>query len=84
MDNFRFEKSVPVVETDGTNSDFDKEEEIRYLERLESQRVRRRRVSAHSTSTFKGVDLNRRARYGIPSADLILTATVMLVPESLY
>ena len=69
MDNFRFEKSVPVAETDGANSGFDKEEEIRYLERLESQRVRRRRVSTHSTATFKGVELHRRARYEIPTAD---------------
>ena len=31
MDNFRFEKSVPAVETEGLD------EEIRYLERIESR-----------------------------------------------
>ena len=35
MDNFRFEKSVPAVETDGLTSGMD--EEIRYLDRIESK-----------------------------------------------
>ena len=101
MDNFRFEKSVPAVETDGLTSGMD--EEIRYLDRIESKDPRtaqpelvfsglrveksmdcswrskldrsivvresmtsqraRRRFSTQSTSTFKGVDLNRRTRY---------------------
>ena len=60
MDNFRFEKSVPLVEANGSSSGVD--DEVRYLERIESQRARRRKASAHSTTSVKGVDLNRRAR----------------------
>lgn len=79
MDNFRFEKSVPVVDTDGTNSAFDKGDEVRYLERLESQRLRRRRVSANSTSSIKGVDLHRRARYGILTGINFMTKNKLIL-----
>ena len=53
MDNFRFEKSVPAVETDGLTSG--KDEEIRYLDRIESKDPR----TAQSEMVFSGLRVEK-------------------------
>ena len=53
MDNFRFEKSVPAVETDGLTSGVD--EEIRYLDRIESKDPR----TAQSKLVFPGLRVKK-------------------------